>query len=388
MEFISNISETLMFLPVFIAFKVVPFLAVLTVLVFIHELGHFLVARWCGVSVEAFSVGFGREIFGWWDKHGTRWKVAWIPLGGYVKFKGDSNVASMPSEGAIADRAPDGFHSKPLWQRSAVVVAGPLANFLLAIFIFAVAFMTIGLQDPVDLTKIPAVAGSVQANSAAADAGLKAGDIITSINGNRIASFKAMQKLVAGKGGQLLVVKVRRGNETLSMNITPRISTVPDGKGGTIKRALLGISLGSAGEKYITYRRMGPVEAVRMATERTWQIITGSLAFIKAVIVGKADHKMLAGPAGIAQMTAQAAELGFLYLVQFAAVLSVSIGLINLFPIPMLDGGHLLFYAIEAIRGKPLGESAQELGFKVGLALVLSLMVFVSWNDFGRIFGG
>ncbi len=370
MDFSSLISTPLGY--------IVPFLGVMTFIVFFHELGHFMVARWCGVKVEAFSIGFGREIFGWHDKHGTRWKIAWLPLGGYVKFAGDENAASMPSAEAAKADDDGNFHTKPLWARALIVAAGPVANFILAIVIFAATFMFIGVpvSEPVVDSVMPA--------SAAAEAGIKPGDRIVAIGGEKINSFMDLRRIVSMNAGERLKVTVLRDGRKESFFVTPKVREVPDGLGGKVKVGMLGVSHNVARD--FRYERKGPIEALGLGVQHTWRIITGTVHFLKKLVVGQGDAGQLAGPLTIAQVTSKAASVSFMALVQLAAVLSVSIGFVNLLPIPMLDGGHLLYYLIEAVRGKPLGQSAQELGFKVGLALVLSLMVAATLNDVLRLF--
>jgi len=357
---------------------IVPFLGVMTFIVFFHELGHFMVARWSGVRIEAFSIGFGREIFGWNDKHGTRWKIAWLPLGGYVKFAGDENAASMPSADALESAEEGNFHTRPLWKRVLIVAAGPIANFLLAIAIFAATFMIVGV--PVSKPVVDAV----MANSAAAEAGIEPGDRIVAINGEKIGSFMDLQRIVAMHAGERLKLVIRRGGHRKILFVTPKVREVPDGLGGKVKVGMLGVSHNTTGD--FRYERKGPIEALELGARHTWRIIAGTMHFLAKMVMGEADTNQLAGPVSIAQVTAKAASISFFYLMQLAAVLSVSIGFVNLLPIPMLDGGHLLYYLIEAVRGKPLGQSAQELGFKVGLALILTMMAAATFNDIMRLF--
>ncbi|MET0483655.1 MAG: RIP metalloprotease RseP [Aestuariivirgaceae bacterium] len=356
---------------------VLPFLLVLTLIVFVHEFGHFIVARWCKVDVEVFSIGFGREIYGWQDRHGTRWKVCWLPLGGYVKFAGDANAASLPSrerEGHGA-AAPGDFHGKPVWQRAAVVVAGPVANYLLAIAIFFLTLTLIGV--PVNEPKVNAV----RPGGAAAQAGILPGDIIRKVNGEPTASFEDVQRIVAPRAGQPLSIVVERAGRPVETTVTPVETEIKSGS-ATVKIGLIGIERTAGGPR--NYLRQSPGEALETALERTWFITSQSVLYVGRMLSGHEGTGQLAGPLGIAEMTGRAASLGLFELLQIAAVLSVSIGLINLFPIPMLDGGHLLYYAIEAVRGRPLGQEAQEFGFKLGFALVLTLMVFATWNDIVR----
>ena len=353
----------------------IPFIGLLTVIVFIHELGHFLVGRWCGVGVEVFSIGFGREIFGWTDRHGTRWKIAWLPLGGYVKFVGDANAASMPDSQDPADQTENSFHGKPLWQRAAVVVAGPMANFLLAIVIY------IGLFSIAGVPVLPPVVDKVAPSSAAFRAGIQPGDRIVRIDGTEINSFTDIKRHISDKPGVKVNIVIQRNGKELPLTVIPVETEVPDGLGGKIKVGLLGIQRSS---QDLVFEKKPFAEATRLAVSETWGIITASLGYVKRMIVGKASTDQLAGPIRIAQVSGMVAAVSFAALVQLGAVLSISIGLINLFPIPMLDGGHLLYYLIEAIRGKPLGQKAQEMGFKLGFAIVITLMLVATFNDLSR----
>ncbi len=357
---------------------VVPFIVVMSFIVFFHELGHFMVARWCGVKVEVFSIGFGREIFGWYDRHGTRWRVAWIPLGGYVRFKGDADAASRPDHDSPVAADPDSFPAKPLWQRALIVAAGPLANFILAIVLFAgiYAFVGVPVMEP--------VVDEVMPGSAAEEAGFRPGDRILAINGREIRSFGELREIVAMSAGEPLRILVEREGRKVELVATPRLKEVPDGIGGRIKVGVLGIVHRQTGA--VRHEKAGPLEAVGLAARQTWNIVAGTMKYLKQMIVGRQSTDQLAGPIRIAQVTSQAASISFIALVSLAAVLSVSIGLINLFPIPMLDGGHLLYYAIEAVRGRPLSESAQEFGFKVGMMLVLTLMLLATFNDIRHLF--
>lgn len=367
-------------------FYVIPFLVAIVVIVFIHELGHFQVARWCGVDVETFSIGFGKEITGWHDRHGTRWKLCWIPLGGYVKFRGDANAASMPDADAVAQAKNDAgnFHGKPLWQRAAVVAAGPIANFILAIFIFSAAFMIVGA--PVMEPRVD----EVLPGSAAAEAGIRKGDLIVAIEGRQIDSFSQIQQQVITRGGEELKVVIEREGQRIDLAVVPKIQEEPDGFGGKMRIGLLGVRHNPDGA--IRYERMGPLAAVESGVERTWFIIDATFRYIGKLVTGRESADQLGGPIAMAKAAGDAASIGFFQFVSVIAFLSVSIGLINLFPIPMLDGGHLVYYAIEAVRGKPLGEQAQEWGFRIGFSLVIMLMVVGTWNDLMRVatvwFGG
>ena len=358
-----------------------PFLLVLTPVVFFHELGHFLVARWNGVDVEAFSIGFGKELFGRNDKHGTRWKVCLVPFGGYVKFAGDSNAASVPDfeqADAMSEEQKSGsFIHKTVGQRAAVVVAGPIANFILAIVIFAAGFMIWGkpVSDP--------IIASVQEDSAAQSAGLKAGDLIISVDGTSISSFNDIPYLVAPNAGKEMAVVVERAGTQRSFQITPREKSITDRFGNVQKVGIIGIT-NTREVGNFRIEKLGLVAAVREAGIQTWYQIKIPLIYIKDIIVGRKSAEMLGGPIKIAKYSGDIATQGYASLIQFIAFISVAIGLMNLFPIPMLDGGHLVFYAIEAIRGKPLSEKAQEMGFTMGMMAIFSLMIFTTYNDVFR----
>jgi regulator of sigma E protease len=357
---------------------IIPFLFVLSLVVFFHELGHFLVARWCGVRVLVFSIGFGPEIVGFNDRHGTRWKISAIPLGGFVKFFGDENAASVPDSARLAvmdaDERAHSFMFQPVAKRAAIVVAGPLANFLLAIVIFAGVFMLYGKQT------LSARVDSVQADSAAAEAGFKAGDLVVAINGRPIENFTEMQRIVGANAGEPLAITVDREGNQLVLKATPALKEVKDNFGNVQRVGILGISRSMAPED-LKLHPVAPPQAVVLAVQETWSVIERTLGYIGGVIAGREAANQLGGPIRIAQMSGQVASFGFVPLIQLAAVLSVSIGLLNLFPIPLLDGGHLLFYLIEGVRGRPLSERAQEMGFRIGLAIVLMLMIFATFND-------
>jgi regulator of sigma E protease len=357
---------------------VVPFLIVLTVVVFVHELGHFLVGRWCGVGVNAFSIGFGPEIVGFNDRRGTRWKLSAIPLGGYVKFAGDVNGASVPdaeslSQMSAAERAVS-FHHKSVWRRAAIVAAGPIANFLLAIAIFAAITYVNGrhiLAPRVD---------ALQAGSAAERAGFQPGDLVVSINGRSIGSFTEMQRIVSASADDTLTVVVDRNGRQVTLTAVPDLKE-QDTPFGKQRIGLLGLQASKAPED-LAHVNYGLLESVRLGTLETWYVIDRTFTYIGRLVVGRESADQLSGPIRIAQVSGQVANLGGTAgLVSLVAVLSVSIGLINLFPIPLLDGGHLLFYAIEALRGRPLSDRAQEIGFRIGLAIVVMLMLFATWND-------
>jgi regulator of sigma E protease len=357
---------------------IAPFMFVIIIVVFFHELGHFLVARLCGIKVMAFSFGFGPEIVGFNDRYGTRWKISAVPLGGFVKFYGDDNAASAPDHRAMAEMSEaekkDSFVFQPVASRLAVVAAGPLANFVLAIVIFASIFMIIGKQTTsarVD-TVVPA--------SAAAAAGFKPGDLVTAIDGEKIESFADMQRIVSVSAGEPMTIEVERANALVTLKATPQLKEIKDHFGNVHRLGVLGISRSMAPGDIKT-QKMGPVDAVVEGAKETWFIVDRTFGFIGGVFTGREDAKELGGPIRIAQVSGQVATAGLVPLIHLVGVLSVSIGLLNLFPIPLLDGGHLLFYGIEAIRGRPLSERAQEMGFRIGLALVLMLMIFATFND-------
>jgi regulator of sigma E protease len=452
----------------------VAFLFVLTVVVFFHELGHFLVARWNGVRVLVFSVGFGRELLGFTDRHGTRWKIAAIPLGGYVKFFGDENAASVPDHAAAAamsetERKVSFIHQK-VGPRAAIVVAGPVANFILAILIFAGLFLVNGKQytkpridlvqpgssaaaagfqkgdlivaidgrsidsfldvqriiatnpgrplnfslersgKPVTVTATPelreekdrfrnvsrlgrldiggpvirARVGSVQPGSAASAAGLEVDDHIEAIDGKPVDSFDDVRNIVVESPGKPLSLRVRRGDRTMTVIATPAVQSVKKPDGTVQKTGMLGIT-GSFDPDDVRLVQYGPIAALGLGVAESWGVIEQTMTYIGGVFAGRAPADQLGGPIMIAQVSGQMASVSFAALLQLAAVLSVSIGLLNLFPVPLLDGGHLLYYLIEVVRGRPLSERAQEYGFRIGMALVLMLMVFATYNDLGRL---
>ena len=361
---------------------VVPFLFVLTIVVFFHELGHFLMARLCGIKVLVFSIGFGPEIAGFNDRYGTRWKISAVPLGGYVKFFGDDNAASVPDQAAAASMSSadrkDSFMFQPVPSRAAVVAAGPIANFVLAIAIFAAIFMTVGKQTT------SARVDAVQPASAAEAAGFKPGDLVLAINGEKIESFSDMQRIVSISAGETLSIDVDRGGAPINLKAAPQLKELKDNFGNVHRLGVLGISRSmSPGD--IKTEKAGPLRAIVMGAQETWFVVDRTLAYIGGVFVGREAADQLGGPIRIAQVSGQVATAGFTALIHLTAVLSVSIGLLNLFPIPLLDGGHLLFYAIETIRGRPLSERAQEVGFRIGLAVVVMLMIFATFNDILRL---
>ncbi|GJD34702.1 RIP metalloprotease RseP [Methylobacterium aerolatum] len=356
---------------------VIPFLFVLTVVVFVHEMGHFLVGRWCGVGIHAFSLGFGPELFGFNDRRGTRWKLCAIPLGGYVKFHGDANGASVPDPETIARMSPQeraiSFPTQPVSKRAAIVAAGPIANFLLAIALFAGAIWLGGRYE------LPARVSSVEPNSVADTAGFKPGDLITAIDGQPVRDFNAMYRTVTGAAGTSLAFTVQRDDRDITINATP--ATIDERTPfGRHRIGRLGIRSPAGSEAKLVHYDLG--DSLRLGVHETYFVVERTFSYLGKLITGRESADQLSGPIGIARVSGEVAKNGGVGgLVGLIALLSVSIGLLNLFPVPLLDGGHLLFYAFEVVRGRPLSERAQEVGFRIGLALVLMLMLFAAWND-------
>lgn len=365
------------FLPAYIL-KPLAFLFVLTVVIFVHELGHFLVARWYGVKVKTFSIGFGKEIFGFFDRYGTRWRVAWLPLGGYVKFLDDENGASVPSRDALQKMSTEeregAFQTKPLGARAAIVAAGPIANFILAILVFAATFALVGIN-----VTAPRV-DEIVPDGAAAKAGFQVGDVIVAIDGQPIETFSDMQRVVNASSDRELAFDVKRGEALLTLKATPDRREISDRFGNKLRVGVIGIKRNTTQQEW-QFKQYGPGEAVVMAVKESYFIVSRTLGYLYDVVTRRESGDQLGGPLRIADISGQVATLGFLALINLTAVLSVSIGLINLFPIPLLDGGHLMFYAIEAVRGRPLSERAQEVGFRIGFAIVLLLLVYTTYQD-------
>ena len=357
---------------------VVPFLFVLTLVVFVHELGHFLVARWCGVRVKAFSIGFGPELVGFDDRHGTRWKISALPLGGYVRFHGDDNAASAPDHEAIESMTEEervtSFAGRPVWQRAAIIAAGPIANFILAILIFAAIFALYGREVTAPFVD------RVTPGGAAERAGLRSGDLVLSIDGSPIDSFNDLQRVVSMSSDEALHLVVRRGDQDLPIVATPERREVKDRFGNVYKIGQLGIERDVSGGN-LRVERFSLGGALILGAEETWAVVDRTFAYLGRLVTGRESADQLSGMIGVARASGQFATLGFVALVNLAAMLSVSIGLLNLFPIPMLDGGHLVFCGIEALRGRPLSARVQDIGFRIGLAAVLMLMLFTTWND-------
>ncbi len=355
------------FLPDFLRTPVA-FVLVLGVLVFIHELGHYLAARYVGVHVETFSIGFGRAITKWRDRHGTEWRLAWLPLGGYVKLHGQERPEDVSAEARAAWQPGRTFHEKSVGRRALVIIAGPAANFLLAAVLFAVLYGSVG--RPATTTQV----GEIVADSAASRGGMRAGDRILAIDGVEVARFEDIQRIVSASPGRKLELRIRRDDAERSLTVTP-----DSREAGGRSIGMLGVRGGA-----VEYSRLSPFEAIPAGVAQTWDVSVQTLAGVWQMISGGRGAEDLGGPIRIAQLSGQVAQLGLASLISFIALLSVNLGLINLFPIPILDGGHLVFYAVEALRGRPLPPKAQDIGYRAGFALLISLFVFATWNDLGH----
>ena len=366
MELLSGLWAALPALPR----TLIAFAAVLGVLVFVHEMGHYLAARWRGVHVDAFSIGFGRPLLRWSDRHGTEWRLGWVPLGGYVKLHGQEVAGDVPPEVRAGWRRGQTFHEKSVGSRAIVVAAGPIANFLLAILLFAGVFATLG--KPVGNTTV----GVVIENSAAAGAGLRAGDEILALDGQPVTRFEQVQRHIRPRAGQPVEMRIARDGRELTVVAVPESREAPQGAGGGAPVGVLGIQGGAA-----RFERLDPLGALAAGAVQTADVTWQTLVGVAEMIVGERSATELGGPIRIAEVSGEAANLGIVALINLMALLSVSLGLLNLFPVPLLDGGHLVFYAAEAIRGRPLPPRAQEYGFRAGFALLVTLFLFVTWND-------
>ena len=355
-------------------FMLIAFLCVIGPLVVIHELGHYWVARWFGIGAETFSIGFGRQVAGWTDKRGTLWKIGWLPLGGYVRFVGDENAASEAADQSklSAEKQKLSFHLRPVYQRFAVVLAGPMANFLFAILIFAAFFMSIGAPRTANLVD------RLEPGSAAAAAGIQPGDRIISIAGRDTETFEQISHIVTLNPDERVSATVVRGGETVILPVHIGVRHEEDRFGQKFRIGRLGIYSGT-----VNYVRLNPLDAVPAATSYTISLTRSMIEGIWQIISGRRSVKELGGPLKIAQVAGQQASLGVLQFIQLVALISINLGFINLLPVPMLDGGHLLFYSIEAVRRRPVSPEAQDWAFKGGLALLLALVLFTTFNDLG-----
>ena len=358
---------------------ILPFIALIVVVVFIHEYGHYYFAKRYGVGVTDFSIGFGKEMFGWNDKSGTRWKICVIPLGGYVKFFGDRNVYSQAdNEKIIKEYSKEDqeklFVLKPLYQRALIVFGGPLANFLLAILIFFSIYTFAGKDST------PAVINEVQKDSPAMVAGLKDNDIVISIDGNEVKSIMDVSKFITMSTDEFISFTIKRFDQELIFRVKPNLVNSEDNLGNKINKRMIGIKLGAYNNE-VNHVKLGPSKAIYYAVNEVYYVTTSSLKYLGSMIAGNGDSSQLGGPIRIAKISGQVAEFGILPFISLMAYISISLGLINLFPIPMLDGGHLMFYGIEKILGRPLSQKTQEGFFRIGMFLLLSLMFFTTFND-------
>jgi regulator of sigma E protease len=374
----AHIADTIVNVATWIYQNGLIYVAALSLLVFVHEFGHFWVARRCGVKVDMFSIGFGGELFGWTDRHGTRWRVGWAPIGGFVKMFGDADASSRP-DSAVADamnaaERKVSFVHKALWQKALVIVAGPGANFLFAIVVMAALFSTVGQQFT------PPVIGAVQPGSAADEVGLRPGDVVKTIDDVGIDRFEDLRQFVLLHPGDALTMTLLRDGQEVKLAVTPKLVEQKDILGNTERIGLLGVS--PSGD--VVLRKEDPLTATWQATRETWSIAANSLEAMGQMITGRRSADDLHGPIGIGRLVGEVSHQGFLPFIQLLAFISVSLGLVNLFPIPVLDGGHLLFYAIEAVRRRPVSERTLAVGFRLGLALIVSFFVFVTWNDIAK----
>jgi regulator of sigma E protease len=368
----------------FLGGYILPYIVILSLLVFIHELGHYLAGRWSGIRVLAFSVGFGPELVGFTDRHGTRWKISAIPLGGYVRFFGDADAASRPDSAELTQLRPEEkaqtLSGAALWKRAITVAAGPIANFILAIFIFAVMFATMGkpVSDP--------VVADLKPGSVAESVGIKPGDVLVALDGRHIETFDEVVRYISMRPELAVKVTVRRGENDIDFDLVPRRAVISDSFGNQMEVGQIGIITNQSASNFRIVE-LSPLQAVWEGVRQTGHIVTGTFDYIGNMFAGRMNADQLGGPVRVVQASGEMATLGVIALLNLAAVLSVSLGLLNLMPVPVLDGGHLVLYAIEAVRGKPVGPGAQEIAFRIGLAMILSLMVFATWNDISRLIG-
>tara|TARA_B100001971_G_scaffold80372_1_gene74141 strand:- start:73 stop:1182 length:1110 start_codon:yes stop_codon:yes gene_type:complete len=358
---------------------IIPFIFLILVVVFVHEYGHYYYAKKYGVGVTDFSIGFGKELFGWNDNSGTRWKICWVPLGGYVKFFGDRNVFSQADQEEMlkkynTEERKKLFVLKPLYQRSIIVAAGPIANFILAIVIFLSIYMFIGK----DLT--PAMVAEVQKDSPAEMAGIMKNDIILEIDGTEVESILDVSKLIMMSTSEIIDFKVSRYDQSVFLEVKPNIVQSEDNLGNKTSKRMIGIKLSPYNNK-INHVKLGPARALYYSFTEVYFVVTSSLKYLTSIIGGSGDSSQLGGPIRIAKITGQVAEYGFIPFLSIMAYISISLGLINLFPIPLLDGGHLMFYGFEKVLGRPLSQKTQEGFFRIGMFLLLFLMFFATFND-------
>ena len=359
--------------------SIVPFLIVLTVIVFVHEMGHYLVARWNGIAIQTFSIGFGPELFGFNDRYGTRWRLSAIPLGGYVRFVGDMNATSAtPDMDVIANASPDLaprlFVNKNVWQRIAVAAAGPVANVIFTFLVLYALLLGYGRYT------IPPVIGTVVAGGVADKAGLVAGDKVVSVDGYTVSGFEDFQRLISTSPQRSVTITIERQGADKTLTLTPEAAESPDAFGTVHRIGRIGVSR-EVSPSDVTLYRPNAAEAVGMTVEEIHFIIDRTVAFVGDFFVGRGDVKELGGPVKVAKVSGEVATQGVVALINLMALLSLNIGIFNLLPVPMLDGGHLLYFFIEAVRGRPLSQRVQELGFRFGLALVFTLTIFTLYND-------
>ena len=359
--------------------SILPFIVLILVVVFIHEYGHYYFAKKYGVKVTDFSIGFGKELFGWNDKLGTRWKICWIPLGGYVKFFGDRNVFSQSDQEELIKKYSEEerkklFILKPLYQRSLIVAAGPIANFILAVVIFLFIYMFVGK----DFT--PAVINEVQKDSPAEVAGLMKNDVILEIDGTEVKSILDVSKLITMSTSDFIDFKVSRYDQDILLKVKPNIVETEDNLGNKINKRMIGIMLGPYNNK-VNHVKLGPAKALYYSLNEVYFVTISSLKYLGSILTGSGDSSQLGGPIRIAKITGQVAEFGIVPFLSIMAYISISLGLINLFPIPLLDGGHLMFYGFEKILGRPLSQKTQEGFFRIGMFLLLFIMFFATYND-------